>query len=130
MRLYDALLVALILAGVPSRAHAQGAAPDIVRKKDGGILRGTIEEMVPKGEVKIVLPSGEKRSIPMSEVDFAGPASDAPRRKADDPTGTAYRLPVTVSAGEASLHLLGARPGLTLHVKSSEAALAFARCFR
>jgi hypothetical protein len=42
------------------------------------MLRGTIAELIPKKRVVIVLLTGEKRTIAMTEVDYAGPASGAP----------------------------------------------------
>ena len=50
-------------------------APDIVRLKNGGILRGTISELVPGEYVTIVLITGETRTIPVAEVRRAGLAS-------------------------------------------------------
>jgi hypothetical protein len=55
-------------------------APDVVRLKNGGLLRGTIAELEPGATVTIVTVAGESRHFRMDEVAYAGPASaDAPR---------------------------------------------------
>ncbi|HET7544486.1 MAG TPA: hypothetical protein VFK05_31660 [Polyangiaceae bacterium] len=53
-------------------------APDIVRLKNGGILRGTISELVPGDYVSLVLITGEQRKVPYADVQYAGPANAAP----------------------------------------------------
>jgi hypothetical protein len=53
-----------------------------VRLKNGGLLRGTIAELVPNDAVVIVLVTGETRRVPMAEVDYAGPAANAPSPEA------------------------------------------------
>ena len=47
-------------------------APDIVRLKNGGILRGTISELVPGEYVTLVLITGETRKLPYADVQYAG----------------------------------------------------------
>ncbi|MCA9640459.1 MAG: hypothetical protein KC492_07165, partial [Myxococcales bacterium] len=42
------------------------------------MLRGTIEEMDPQGNVTIELANGEKRTFPMTDVNYAGIASGVP----------------------------------------------------
>lgn len=55
------------------------AATDLVLLKGGGMLRGTIAELVPHDRVVIVLVTGQRRVVSMSEVEYAGPAAGAPR---------------------------------------------------
>src|SRR3954471_22558833 len=50
------------------------AAPDVVRLKNGGMLRGTISELVPGGDVVLITATGEERRFAMRDVDYAGPA--------------------------------------------------------
>ncbi len=68
--------LALASLAVAPLAYAE-TPPDLVVMKSGGMLRGTISEMDPQGNVVIELSSGEKRSIAMSEVQYAGPAAAA-----------------------------------------------------
>ncbi|MEZ4375878.1 MAG: hypothetical protein R3B07_34035 [Polyangiaceae bacterium] len=115
-------------------AHAE-TPPDVVMLKNGGMLRGTIEEMDPQGNVVIELASGEKRTFPMSDVKYAGMASGAPGAEtapAPAPAPPAYAPPpvavppvpppgghagsqplVTVHGTEARLELRG--EGVTFH---------------
>lgn len=51
------------------------ATPDIVVRKDGSMLRGTIFDRNPK-DVTIQLPNGHMRTIPMGEVTYAGPETE------------------------------------------------------
>lgn len=78
--------------------EAYGAEPpDLVRLKNGGMLRGTIGEYVPGDHVTITLATGEQRRIEGAEVEYAGPslppaASAAPSPapappRADEPAG-------------------------------------------
>src|SRR4051812_43719691 len=46
--------------------------PDIVRLKDGGMVRGVIDEKVPGEYVVITTPSGSSRRFPWSDVSYAG----------------------------------------------------------
>lgn len=140
MRLRHWLPVVLALSTVSlaGTAHAD-TPPDVVRMKDGGMLRGTIVEMSPTGNVVITLPTGEQRSIPMSEVQYAGPAaaSAQPRPAPAEPeaptqpppTGPAARKEygntqplVTVHGQEARLQLRGT--GITFHRKTGTAAIS------
>ncbi|HVU05042.1 MAG TPA: hypothetical protein VHE30_25005 [Polyangiaceae bacterium] len=59
-------------------AGAVASAPDVVMLKDGGLLRGTIAELVPDKRVVIVLITGDKRTFSMKDVTYAGPAANAP----------------------------------------------------
>jgi len=55
--------------------------PDVVRFKNGGMVRGTINELIPGEFVEIRLSSGETRRIPMAQVRYAGAKEDEPRTR-------------------------------------------------
>src|SRR5262245_37595241 len=78
-----ALLACSFLATLPCAADeapttAAVVPPDVVLLKNGGMLRGTISELVPGEFVAITIGSGEVRKLPMSDVRYAGPASQMP----------------------------------------------------
>lgn len=122
-------------AGAPPAAG--GAMPDIVRLKNGGIVRGTISELVPDDKVVIIMLTGESRTFPMADVAYAGAVSAEPTAASALPTPEPTQAPapavvatrsgddtrpfVTVHSGEARLHLLGAKDGTTFHVRTGTA---------
>jgi hypothetical protein len=61
----------------PAPAGAATKPPDIVRLKNGGLIRGTISELVPDDAVVILMVTGETRRVPMAEVEYAGPDEPA-----------------------------------------------------
>jgi hypothetical protein len=61
------------LPGASTEPTRPVAAKDVVKLKSGGLLRGTIAELVPGEFVVIVLITGETRRIAASEFDYAGP---------------------------------------------------------
>lgn len=121
----------------PARAEslapsAASAAPDVVLLKNGGMLRGTIVELVPDQTVSLLLPTGETRTYSMEEVAFAGPAQAAPwNRPSESPAPTApeEKKPesekpepfITVHAEKARLNVTSKEPNLTVHLKSGTA---------
>jgi hypothetical protein len=107
--------------------------PDLVRLKDGAMYRGTIGELVPEGQVTMVLVTGETRRFEMKDVAYAGPATDDPGSAPDrapaksvprEPeTKRAERRPagaplVTVQGKPVDLRITADTPHLTLHVSS------------
>src|SRR6188768_1348287 len=78
-------------------APAPASAPDVVRLKNGGILRGTISELVPGDYVSIVLITGEPRRVLYADVQFAGPANEA----AGAPVARTPEAGMTSDAGAA-----------------------------
>lgn len=58
--------------------QAAVAAPDLVRLKNGSMLRGTIGELVANDHVTVITVTGETRRFSLAEVTYAGPASEAP----------------------------------------------------
>lgn len=59
-------------------APARVPAGDVVRLRNGGVLRGTIAELIPGDRVVIVTAAGDRRELPMSEVTYAGPVDGSP----------------------------------------------------
>jgi hypothetical protein len=144
-----ALVACLVCIGAPAAAQSEGdpstetpaptpgptTSPDVVRKADGGILRGSIIELVPSQKVVIQLPTGDMREVSMDEVDYAGPADEMPSRRAPAETGASeptepteptdtepppeeppLAQPVTVQKEMAQLTLRADEPGLTYYI--------------
>jgi hypothetical protein len=65
-------------ADAPAPSSANLAAQDVVMLKNGGILRGTISELIPDDTVTILTVSGATRQISMAQVRYAGPREQAP----------------------------------------------------
>jgi hypothetical protein len=109
--------------------------PDLVRLKDGSLFRGTIAELRANDKVVIVLVTGEVRTFAMSEVEFAGPSTEAPddseettEPEAEEPVDAAEtpedaerpsrpRKLARVKGEEVTLKLRGAERGLTYYLK-------------
>jgi hypothetical protein len=73
------LLLALVVLATGARVAAQApAAPDVVRLRDGGLLRGTIAEYVVGDHATLVLITGETRRIAAADIRYAGPAQEEP----------------------------------------------------
>lgn len=108
-----------------TEAPAAPTAPDIVRLNNGGLLRGTISELLPGDSVTIITLSGTTHRVSMSEVSYAGPVSKDPAT-APPPSPPAKRR---IRAGspasgprvirrdstDASLHLTSDPSGLTFY---------------
>lgn len=109
-------LVATLAA--PASAQ-QGAPPDLVMLRNGGVLRGTIAEMNPGGSVTIITLTGEKRVIAMGEVSYAGPAQSAPGA-APPPAAGGPKPLIQLNARDAPLHLRASQPELTFHLRVTE----------
>jgi hypothetical protein len=123
LRLLSALLIAaFVVAGLRvGTAWAQGGAPpDLVRLKNGGMVRGTIVELVPGKEVTLVDVAGQTRKLPMSDVSYAGPAAGEPTAApaVPAPTPTAAPAPPLMEAPPTGVRLLATEPNLTFHVLS------------
>jgi hypothetical protein len=117
--------------GAPRAYSPAPAAPDVVRLKNGGLLRGTISELVPGESVVLVTATGEVRRFAMRDVEYAGPAAGlpgaAPSAPAAPSTPAAPAAPgATVgglspapravrSDGRAEVRVTTDAPELTLH---------------
>jgi hypothetical protein len=109
-------------------------APDIVRLKSGGMVRGAISESIPGSHVLIVTLTGDHRRFDMSEVEYAGPAQQAaapasadpssaeppkPKRPTPDaPPAARVKPRIVVHAGEARVKLRATEP-LTFYLMDS-----------
>jgi len=107
------LSIGLALAPLPVLANVP---PDLIRLKDGGMLRGTIVEMVPGEKVTISLFDGELRTLPMSDVDYAGAADAAPTTSSAQET---VEPMVTVRTEKMTLKLRTPGEKLTWHLSES-----------
>jgi hypothetical protein len=84
-------------AAAPAPPAAPVAAPgvaDEVQLKDGRAFRGTITESAPGDHFDLLLPSGQVRRFPASDVAYAGPAANAP----SGPPATPAPAPTTAPA--------------------------------
>lgn len=106
-------LALAVITFVPPAAAQTTTPPDVVRLRDGTFLRGTIAERSPT-QVVVVLPTGETRTYPADQVEFAGPDVPAapaivqspPQVIAAPPREPMARLHVRASAPELSLQRL------------------------
>src|SRR6266508_3122062 len=109
-------------ASAPAAASpAEKGPPDVVTLNDGGMLRGTIIELVPKQHVRIMLPDGETRRVPMDRVSYAGPAAGRPSQAPASAPPPANRPLVSVRSPEAQLHLTAAEPNVTFYLRTGQA---------
>jgi hypothetical protein len=117
-------------ADVPTDATS---SPDVVRLKNGGMVRGKINELIPGDTVTIVTIAGATRQFKMSEVDYAGLAATDPQAAptlpapaggapAEAPKKDSPQPYMKVRSGEAILHLESA-PGLTFLRQSTSAVV-------
>jgi hypothetical protein len=107
----------------PATQGPSSPPPDIVRLKDGGMVRGTIIELVPNGSVKIELPDGQTRTFAMVDATYAGPASREAHAAGGSASSTIEPY-ATIHAQNAKLTLQGEQPNLTFHMETSSAQLA------
>ncbi len=136
------------LAETPAPTPTAASAPspnsgsDIVRLKNGGVVRGKISELLPGASVTIVSASGKTHEFQMNEVSYAGPESQDPAATAAPPAPPPASKPpqiewsnqgsddtkpyVTVHGAEAKLKLVSDPPGLTFHRENSS-AIAYGR---
>jgi hypothetical protein len=109
------VLVACLRVG-SAWAQAPSAPPDIVRLKNGGMLRGTIIELVPGDRVSLLGVDGQTRNLPMTEVAYAGPVANDPLAAAGTPATGAPPAPAPVAtAPHRGLRLVADEPNLTYH---------------
>ncbi len=102
--------------------------PDVVLTRAGAMVRGTISEKDPEGDVTIETVSGTLRRFSMRDVTYAGPAEGMPkppRAKPNSPAaeahGTTVQPRIRVKAGEAPISLKAIPPGVTFHLKTGSA---------
>jgi hypothetical protein len=124
----SSLVSFLVVALSTQLAFAQTAPPDVVRKKDGGMVRGVIVEKDPKGSVTIMLPSGETRSIAMADVEYAGSTSEEPKKSdapiaptappvTPTPAPPAHVSPFGSATPNVGVDVVGREPNLVLYAR-------------
>lgn len=111
-----ALLFAALLQ-VAAEGAAPGTPPDLVRTKAGGMARGTIVEIVPGGAVRIQLSTGEMRVFPAAEIEYAGPAAQAPGAGAPA-GGKVPSAEVPAGLRVARLRMISDQEGVTFYHKT------------
>lgn len=111
-----------------TRPRSEESPPDVVLLKSGGMVRGTISEMDPGGEVVIRLANGNLRSFPMTTVEFAGPKEKmpigGPPRPAsggEKPVEQPGRFEPGVYGGGVPVNLRANLPEVTFHLKTGTA---------
>jgi len=117
-------------AGVTAPSVTRVAAPaDIVRLKNGGLVRGTITELTPGDSVTILTLGGETKKFSAADVVYAGAVSSDPlaqsssRSPAPSAPSTAVRSGaepyVTLQAPRARVHLASSPRGLIFQRQSA-----------
>jgi len=117
-----AFATAAAATSVSTQAHAQqaqAAPPDVVKLKNGGILRGTIAELVPGGTVTIVTMTGETKKLPMTEVQYAGPAAGMPGAAPPPTPASGPRPLIQVNGRDAPLYLRSSQSDVTFYMRTS-----------
>ncbi|HKO50674.1 MAG TPA: hypothetical protein VJV79_23300 [Polyangiaceae bacterium] len=110
-------------APVPSAPVAPNA-PDIVRLRNGGILRGMISELLPGDYVTLVLITGETRKVPYVDVQYAGAANAEPGAPTSTVAPTAAAAPIAAASAIGSTSPSSTASGATqpfavVHAKES-----------
>ncbi len=117
-------------ADVPAApSSAATSFPDVIMLKDGNMVRGTIVELDKTKEVTIQTPTGKTRTIPMTEVEYAGPEANRPRAAAAPPAlpppppppqvASRPQPPVQpVGRAEVPVRFTANMPNVTLHVRT------------
>jgi len=106
-------------APAPAPAASAAAASDVVHLKNGGILRGTISELVPGQYVTIVLITGETRKIPFTEVEHAGAANEPAKANAAPAAATAAATDFPAAAAKSG----EAQPFAVVHAAESRVSV-------
>jgi len=88
--------------GAPRANAVPAAAPDVVKLKNGGLVRGTISELVPGQAVSIITALGDVRRYPMSEVEYAGPATGITQSSAS--AGGSKKVALEAEGKEITFH--------------------------
>jgi hypothetical protein len=130
-----AVLVAGVLSALLATRAAAGELPDVIRFKNGAMVRGTIVEMVPGDRVEIVTASGEKRVYRLADVEYAGavatpqprgaePSQPPPPPPGSPPPPTTVPAPGAFGGGSRVTPVApSGQPKLTLHVTSDDPGL-------
>jgi hypothetical protein len=124
------------LTSAGAQAQAPSPVPDVVILRDGGLVRGTIVEAPADGPVTIQLVTGDVRTYPRADVEYAGPESSrpVPPRPLDvhvptSQTAVPAESPPSVadvpapSRDEVRLRVTSVTPGLELNVQTGSATI-------
>jgi hypothetical protein len=117
MRTSAAAAAAIVVCLVANLATAQEQPPDIVRLRDGGLVRGTISEYHPGEYVVIVLQNGEERRFEASVIESAGPASEEQPPAPPPPALPSPPINVVVQPAPpptATVRFVSEQPGLRI----------------
>lgn len=125
------------VAPAPAVVAQAAPPPDVVRLKNGGMVRGTIAEYLPGEHVSIILMSGETKRFEAAEVAYAGSAASEPRPSSepahpgdmqDLTTSSEVQPLVTVRSNKARIHLSAKGPEpLTFYLLSGTASAGYGR---
>jgi len=92
--------------------------PDAIRLKSGALYRGTISELVPDGQVVMVIVTGETKTFAMSDVEYAGPAASLPGS-----APAAAPLPEAPIDARVEVHFHADVPEITLHRRTGSSQM-------
>jgi len=115
LRFLPAALVASAILCFAASAGAADTAPDVVLLKNGGMVRGAIQELVPGQSVEIILADGSRRHYAASDVEYAGAAERMPAASARPTPSAAAPAP---DASATRLRFEADVPDLRLHERS------------
>jgi hypothetical protein len=91
---------------------------DAVVLKTGAVYRGIIFELVPGNHVAILLPTGDSKQFAMSDVRYAGAASEMPKEGAIQTLPPEPKPPPAApSLGEHVVRLVAGQPDVTFWVE-------------
>ena len=96
---------------------------DVIRLKNGGLVRGNISELIPGDSVTIVTITGKTREFPMSEVDYAGPVDADPQRQPAAASPVAPPAEAVPKAAEDSSKDEKVKPYVTVHAEEARLKL-------
>jgi hypothetical protein len=91
-----------------------------VRLKNGGLVRGTIVELVPNDSVTIQLGDGRTRKFPIADTTFAGSAAKDPEGSPPDEEHKPYAI---IHAERAHLSLVSDEGIVTFHLQTGTTGL-------
>ena len=88
-------------------ADVQALTPDVVKLRNGGLVRGTITEFIPGQYVVIMSLSAELKRFEASEFSYAGPAKDASGPAVPPPAASSKPPPERTAPSKPSAHRRG-----------------------
>lgn len=118
-------VLGLVLSSLSGVAAAQAnPIPDVVRTRDGGMVRGTIVERAADGTITLLLVTGGVRTFSPTEIAYAGPSPVVPSPSRSAPPASPPPAPTSRDAEprtfDVSVRAHGERR-LRVHLVSGEA---------